>query len=153
MTHFTFSMQNCIHYFQWIAVLMVVTKPFLGETIIVKYGSSLQTYLQLKVSLLLLTTVAIQTIKCFFRYMQIWHLTISEQRHGWHDSEVQTNHGWIQSQVCDASGAAVVLLPSTITATDMKKSNDLFAILRLCVCQELFKNRRKNVPSIHRLLM
>ncbi len=38
MAHFAFSMQNCIYYFRWTAVLITVTKSFLEETINVKYG-------------------------------------------------------------------------------------------------------------------
>ncbi len=42
MTHFAFSAQNFIYYFRLTAVLIVVTKSFLGEIIIIKYGSHLE---------------------------------------------------------------------------------------------------------------
>ncbi len=38
MAHFAFSMQNCIHYFRWAAVLIVVTKSFWGKITNTKYG-------------------------------------------------------------------------------------------------------------------
>ncbi len=39
MAHFAFSMQNCIYYFRWTAVLIAVTKSLWGETINVIYGT------------------------------------------------------------------------------------------------------------------
>ncbi len=39
--HFAFSMQNCIHYFRWTVVLIVVTNSFLTDTKNDKYGSSI----------------------------------------------------------------------------------------------------------------
>ncbi len=39
MAHFAFSMQNCIHYFRWAAVVTVGTKSFLKSIISDKYGS------------------------------------------------------------------------------------------------------------------
>ncbi len=39
IAHFAFSMQNCVYYFRWAAVLIVVTKSFWGEIITVKYGT------------------------------------------------------------------------------------------------------------------
>ncbi len=38
MAHFAFSMQNCIHYFRWTAVLAVVTNSFSSGPIREKYG-------------------------------------------------------------------------------------------------------------------
>ncbi len=39
MSHFAFSMKNCIYYFRWTAVLIVVTKSFLGDIMNIKHGS------------------------------------------------------------------------------------------------------------------
>ncbi len=41
MAHFAISLQNGIYYFRWAAVLIVVTKPLLGEIININYGNSL----------------------------------------------------------------------------------------------------------------
>ncbi len=37
MAHFAFSMQNCIYYFRWTAVLIALAKAFCRETLNVKY--------------------------------------------------------------------------------------------------------------------
>ncbi len=44
MAHTAFSMQNCIHFFRWTAVLTVVTNAFLTTTICEEYCKALQFY-------------------------------------------------------------------------------------------------------------